>query len=136
MRGYVPETVDNTQTALDGPRFKSAYYNGMYYNPTLTYAIPTRSNGTSYTTIFASAYFNGFDTSKGSVNLASAYQVIAQSLPSHTLSNCANNWIAANNSDYSKCLLTQNPGTTTTTPYSFPTCTVAFAKSATAPLHL
>ena len=131
MRGYVPETVDNTQTALDGPRFKSAYYNGMYYNPTLTYAIPTRSDGTSYTTSFASADFNGFDTtSKDSVNLSTGYKVIAQSKPSDTLSGCTTYIVANNANGYTgpSCILAKNPATTTTTPYSY-TCSVAFTKS-------
>ncbi len=125
MRGYAPESVDNSLAILEGPRFKSAYYNGIYYNPNLVYTIPTRSDGTSYSTSFAAAYINGFDTSKGSVDLSSGYKVIAQSMPNHALSSCTT-FIAANNNNYSNCLLAKNPGTTTTNSYSFNNCSVVF----------
>ena len=115
MRGYVPETVDNTQAVLDGPRFKSASVNGLYYDPTKVYKIPTRSdsNVTKYTTTFDNAYFNGFDTSKGQVgNLATNYKVIAQSFTSHSsnssYSNCTTA-ISANNNNYSSCLYAKTP---------------------------
>ncbi len=112
QRGYAPESVDNLQAALDGPRFKAATYNGIYYNPKLIYVIPTRSDGVSYSTSFATAYFNGFDTTKGSVNLTSGYKVIAQSKPDDALSSCTGT-ISANNNDYNNCLITKHPGGST-----------------------
>ena len=114
MRGYAPEAVDNTLAALNGPRFKSSFYNSLYYNPNLKYTIPSRSDGTTYSTSFSNAYFNGFDTSKGYTDLNSHYRVVAQSMPNQVLSSaCFNSgsprWIAANNNDYSNCLFAKNP---------------------------
>jgi Tfp pilus tip-associated adhesin PilY1 len=125
-RGWIPEAVVNSQTTIDGPRFKSPSANGMYYNPRLTYTTPTRSDGTSYTTTFSSAYFNGFDTSKGSgINLGTSYKVVGQATPSHSYSDCTNTLTTTNNTD---CRLVNNPGTTTTTANSATGCSVTFAR--------
>ena len=73
-RGWAPESVSSDQATIDGPRFKSPSVNGLYYNPRITYSIPTRSDGPPYSTRFGSAYYNGFDTSKGSgINLGASY---------------------------------------------------------------
>jgi type IV pilus assembly protein PilY1 len=62
-------------------RIKSGYYNPLYYNPTVTYPIPIKYNddgsraSTQYNTSFATAYKNGFNTGKGSVNLSTKYRV-------------------------------------------------------------
>ncbi|KVW93429.1 hypothetical protein ABW22_15030 [Thiobacillus denitrificans] len=62
----------------DGPLtkryFLSGDYNTQYYNPTTTYLVPLKYDGTPYSTTFSSAYTNGFDTGSTPVNLASAYQ--------------------------------------------------------------
>lgn len=109
-RGYVPETVDNTQAVLDGPRFKAASVNGLYYDPTKTYNIPTRSDGVAYSTSFAAANFNGFDTSKGSnINLGTSYKVIAQSETDHSYISCTNPIVQGNANTADQCLLAKNP---------------------------
>lgn len=54
--------------------FLSGDYNAQYYNPNTTYLAPLKYDGTPYTTSFASAYTNGFDTGSTPVNLASNYQ--------------------------------------------------------------
>ncbi len=60
-------------------RAKSSAFNPLYYNPNVTYEIPrgVNSSGTpvTYSTSFTSAYHNGFDTSKGSVDLSKDYRV-------------------------------------------------------------
>lgn len=74
---YVPDSIDGLSATR---RVKSATFNPMYYNPAVTYTTPIKydTNGarssTQYSTSFTSAYFNGFDTSKGSVNLSTDYR--------------------------------------------------------------
>jgi len=131
-RGYVPETLDNTQAALDGPRFKAASVNGLYYDPTKTYKIPTRTDSVVYSTSFAAAHFNGFDPTKNPkiggistpINLGTSYNVIAQSETDHSYSSCTNSIIQDNANTAGQCLLAKNPATTTN--YSATACSVAF----------
>lgn len=88
-RGYVPDSIGDSTTKLNSPRFTAASYNAMYYNPQVTYAIPTRNDGVSYSTSFGTAYVNGFDTSKGSVNLAdNGYRPIYNCEPGTSSSSC------------------------------------------------
>lgn len=88
-RSWMPEDVSNLANATNLPRFASPSINGLYYNPKLTYQIPTRSDSVSYTTSFTKAWFNGFDTSKGSVDLSSGYKVVLASQPSDSYSNAS-----------------------------------------------
>ncbi|MFZ5958032.1 pilus assembly protein [Pseudomonas knackmussii] len=74
--GYTAEQVRTSRRA------KSSTFNPLYYNPNVTYQAPysvTYSNGsmtyTPLTTSFTAAYVNGFKTSKGSLDLSSAYMV-------------------------------------------------------------
>ena len=122
-RGWVPESVTSDQAIIDGPRFKSASVNGIYYNPKLTYNIPTRSDGTAYTTSFTNAYFNGFDISKGSVNLSNNYKVVGQATPTHTYSSCTNTLVEDN---YTDCRLVKNPATIAITTNTATCTNVAF----------
>lgn len=68
---YVPDSIDSDSATK---RFKASSYNALYYNPGATYAIPTRSDGASYSTSFTAARLNGFDAGKGTLNLGSAYR--------------------------------------------------------------
>ncbi|HYE34437.1 pilus assembly protein [Methylocaldum sp.] len=123
-RGYIPEDIDNSQAVLDGPRFTAASYNAMYYNPAITYPIPTRGDDTSYTTSFTAAYINGFDTSKGSTNLSTGYKPISQYY-NNNQSSCTSH-VTANANNYSSCLVANSPTTgESSTPYSY-TCTATF----------
>lgn len=83
-RSWMPDDVDSFMNTTDLPRFASASVNGMYYNPRITYIIPTRSDGVSYTTSFDNAWFNGFDQDmgpSGGLNLGTSYKVAKQSSP-------------------------------------------------------
>ncbi len=123
-RGWTPESVTNNQQTIDGPRFKSPSVNGMYYNPRLVYLTPTRSDGTSYSTSFTSAYFNGFDTSRGSgINLGTSYKVVGQATPEHTYSSCDDTLVVSNNTD---CRLVKHPATITSTAHTATGCTITF----------
>jgi type IV pilus assembly protein PilY1 len=68
---HTPDAL-NSQDATK--RYKSSYYNPMYYNPNVRYEAPRKFDGTVATTSFTSAPINGFDVSKGTVNLETNYQ--------------------------------------------------------------
>ena len=52
-------------------RAKSSDFNPLYYNPDMDYIIPKKADGSSYTTSFTSAPWNGFTgSSSGSRNLS------------------------------------------------------------------
>lgn len=88
--GYIPDDIGDSTAKKNGPRFSAASYNGMYYNPKVTYSIPTRGDGVTYATSFTAAYVNGFDTSMGSTNLSSAgYQPITSCAPDTSFSSCS-----------------------------------------------
>ncbi|CBL44037.1 Putative type IV fimbrial biogenesis protein PilY1 [gamma proteobacterium HdN1] len=75
---FVPDAINNTWGTR---RSKSAFFNPMYYNPAVTYPVPVKYNAdgtrasTQYSTSFEAAYNNGYDTARGSVNLANSYRV-------------------------------------------------------------
>lgn len=86
---YTPDGISgqaDTSTRNPGAsdkRFFSAVFNPMYYNPAVTYTLPKKvtynsSTGlldiTDYSTSYAKAYFNGFKTGDGNMNLATAYR--------------------------------------------------------------
>ncbi|MGX2033040.1 PilC/PilY family type IV pilus protein [Methylocaldum gracile] len=91
----VPDSIEANQATN---RFKSAYFNALYYNPAITYPPPPKYNGTSndctlssapaamcYPNIsFTAAPINGFDTSRGTVNLATNYWATRQYSPQNT----------------------------------------------------
>ncbi len=113
-RGYVPDSIGQSAAKLNGSRFSAATYNGIYYNPRAAYPVPTRRDGTTYATSFTTAYVNGFDTGRGSVNLGTNYRPITSCPPDDNLGSCS---------------MANSPTSTasTTTPYSF-TCRVKFNK--------
>ncbi|NTV95210.1 MAG: hypothetical protein HGA75_07295 [Thiobacillus sp.] len=81
---HVPDTIGHNSSGTNiasGRRYKSSYYNALYYNPSVVYDIPTRSDGTTYSTSFTAAYVNGFDSGKGSINLSNNYTVTFQYYP-------------------------------------------------------
>lgn len=75
---FAPDDID---TLHNTRRVKSAAFNPMYYNPEVTYRIPTRydANGnesaTPFTTSFTNAFNNGFNSGRGSYNLSNDYRV-------------------------------------------------------------
>lgn len=80
--GFVPDAIGReTQGHRNYRRTKSAAFNAMYYDPAIAYQLPLKINSDGsqaspgYTTSFTSAWNNGFDTSKGSINLTNSFQV-------------------------------------------------------------
>lgn len=63
---------NNDNGCRDTRRAKSADFNPIYYNPDVTYVIPKKADGSSYTTSFDSAPWNGFKGGS-TVNLSSNY---------------------------------------------------------------
>jgi type IV pilus assembly protein PilY1 len=83
MQMAVVPDASNTDAIRPTRRAKSATFNSLYYNPTITYpapyAVSYSSTGgltrTRLSTSFTSAYVNGYRSSLGSVNLATDYRV-------------------------------------------------------------
>ena len=67
-------TPDSSASLDATKRYKSSDFNPMYYNPAVKYDLPRKFDGTYATTSFTAAYINGYDTSKGSVNLETNYK--------------------------------------------------------------
>lgn len=67
---YAP---DSQRAVFDSRRFKSAAWNPLYYNPAVTYAPAVDVNGNGLSTSFTKAWVNGFDPSRGFVDLSSGY---------------------------------------------------------------
>jgi type IV pilus assembly protein PilY1 len=68
---YMPDSQDNTRGTR---RSKSSTFNPIYYNPSIVYAAPIGANGSALSTSFTCAYNNGFDTTRGCVNLSNNYR--------------------------------------------------------------
>ncbi|NTV09652.1 MAG: hypothetical protein HGA47_02655, partial [Zoogloea sp.] len=68
---YAPDSVDSA----NGHRWAySSSFNSMYYNPNTQYVAPVNASGTSLSTSFTHAYINGFDTTRGWVDLSKSYR--------------------------------------------------------------
>jgi type IV pilus assembly protein PilY1 len=75
---HVPDSLGHSSSGyniLSQRRYKSNYYNALYYSPFLIYPIPTRNDGITYSTSYAASYVNGLDQSNGSINLSNSYSV-------------------------------------------------------------
>jgi len=90
--GSVPDDINGDDATN---RYKSSYFNAMYYNPALVYTPPPKYNGTScdLDTNPATCYpnvdpgaapRNGFDTTRGTVDLETDYWATARYDPSDT----------------------------------------------------
>ena len=64
---YTPDSFPTTSVA-----FRSQL-NPMYYNATVTYTAPPDANGNPYPTSYTAARRNGFDSTRGLVNLQTSY---------------------------------------------------------------
>src|SRR5262245_8918214 len=75
QRAFIPEICEGTGdndfcTELHNNRYtKSAYFNPMYYDPTVTYPQPVDASGAAQTVTFDVAYRNGFDKVAATGNL-------------------------------------------------------------------
>lgn len=66
---------NNPDKRLDHRYVKSSDFNPLYYNPEITYAIPTDANGAPVSNpSFSAAYINGFDPARGTLNLGTEYR--------------------------------------------------------------
>jgi len=88
---------DYKQNTKSPKRLYSAYWNPLYYDPTVDYKAPLKSDGTTYSTTFNNAWTNGFDTGRGSRDLRTGYKPTRFYDPSWTT---ANETTAAHTSDY------------------------------------
>ena len=87
----VPDSIarwgnENTEVKKSR-RWKSAHFNPLYYNPNVTYIPPVDANGTPLSTSFTQAWRNGFDHSRGSVNLSNGYRPMDVYKPSSDCSS-------------------------------------------------
>ncbi|MDD2701400.1 MAG: PilC/PilY family type IV pilus protein [Sideroxydans sp.] len=68
---YMPDSVNNNKSKFC---YRNNYYNGVYYNPDLTYKLPIKSDGTYYpNSNFTAAVTNGF-LSTSTTNLSSQFK--------------------------------------------------------------
>lgn len=81
QRAYAPDNICNFAAER---RVKSSDFNTLYYNPTTRYVPPPRADGTLLTTSWPNAWVNGFDTTRGSVDLSTSYLVTWVYSPSST----------------------------------------------------
>jgi len=91
---YMPDTIDNNDNTR---RAKSSSFNKIYYNPAITYEPAVDKNGSSLgNASFTAAWYNGFDQSGSTRNLATNYCALwedtgdcARNSPSETDSGVA-----------------------------------------------
>lgn len=67
--------------------FLSGDYNAQYYNPAIQYSPPLKADGSALSTLFSSAYTNGFYTSSAVVDL-SRYQPTYGYMPGSSSRHC------------------------------------------------
>jgi type IV pilus assembly protein PilY1 len=75
---------DAKVTNDSGKRWISSSYNAMYYNPNNRYPAPPDQNGAPLSTSWPVAYLNGFNTSRGTIDLTNKYQATQQYDPTST----------------------------------------------------
>lgn len=76
--------LDPVCAVANAKRYKSAHFNALYYNPDVSYPPPIRADGSTLSTSFTSALINGFDSTRGSVNLETSFRPTAAYNPSST----------------------------------------------------
>ena len=89
---FNPESICDIElstTTRGARRTKSSAFNALYYNPAVTYDAPLNfdaatGNYTQYTTSYAAARINGFNSSSGTVDLSTGYRVTWAFDPSTT----------------------------------------------------
>lgn len=103
-------TPDDINSARDSRRTRSTSYNSMYYDPSVTYEIPKKYdvNGVEsgmYSTAFTAAYYNGYRTTLGSVDLSKRYAATwwQNPLTAHSTT------FTANDPDYTRRQFANNP---------------------------
>ncbi len=112
---YVPDGLvtycsGGSCAVASGIAFKSQL-NPLYYNPDITYRPPVDASGVPYTTSFSNARINGFDASRGTVNLGTNYRPIISGSPDDTTPNLTQHCGSAQRNAQGNCpgvLVTQN----------------------------
>lgn len=87
--GTIPFDTQGTDGDFGERFYKSAHFNPYYYNPNIRYTPPPDANGQPLSTSFDKAWINGFDQSRGWVDLRSEYRPVLLYNPS--VQNDANN---------------------------------------------
>lgn len=95
----IAEEGDKHTAVKNSRRWKSAHFNPLYYNPHVTYVPPVDEQGNPLQTSFTAALRNGFDPTRGVVNLSTSYRPMDVYNPA---SNCS----VVNNTD---CHYVQHP---------------------------
>ena len=68
---YLPDSVNNNNGKFC---YRNAYYNGVYYNPDITYSVPVHADGSNYpNSTFTAALVDGF-SGTSTKNLSSAFK--------------------------------------------------------------
>ncbi len=71
--GYVPDALGALATTNPPTtRLLAASFNPIQYDPTISYEIPSKADGSRYSTTFSAAYIDGFRPTAGFVNLSGA----------------------------------------------------------------
>lgn len=66
---------DHVNSLHEKKGYKSAQCNGIYYNPSVSYAPPAKADGTNYPDVdFYNAPYDGFDPSSSKVNLSTSFR--------------------------------------------------------------
>lgn len=69
---YLPDSVNNNNSKFC---YRNYNYNGVYYNPNVTYALPVNADGTSYAnSVFTAALVSGFSGSTTTKNLSTQFR--------------------------------------------------------------
>lgn len=85
---FVPDSLGRYTNTR---RFRSSYFNPLAYNPSIVYLAPVNADNVPYTTSFTKAWINGFDQTRGYVNLSTTYRATASYNPSSTGQSLAYN---------------------------------------------
>lgn len=85
---YAPDGISGTSNTK---RFRSAHFNPLTYNPNVTYIAPVNEANVAYETTFTKAWINGFDPTRGFVDLSTSYRATISYLPQNIAQTLANN---------------------------------------------
>ncbi len=91
---YVPDSFPSSSHIA----FKSPL-NAIYYNPDVEYPAPVDANGVPFATSFTQAWINGFDPSRGWVDLSNNYRPTVSYNPASTgqsVGNHCDDWNGSN----------------------------------------
>lgn len=90
---YAPDSISNLTNTR---RFRASYFNPLAYNPTITYLSPVNDANIPYATTFNKAWINGFDQTRGFIDLSTTYRATVSYDPSSTSQTLGNNPVSNN----------------------------------------